>query len=370
VITGHVVRHVYTSVGALPTGMLGTTVSTETQEADGYTLYTVTTVQVTDAILPDEVATRYNGVLSITVSRKINSAPSVDASKVIKSEIQEGQGYTIYSKTTVTGSGQIEGEDTRSLNNLLTTHTGRAINTEPTAPTGSYVTLIADMTQQEDGYYIRTKRWVYGSGLVDTTDETRTDGSVVTTKIYLNSSTGASGPSGSYKVSEDSEPGVGYNLFTIRYYTPPQEYNVNVNVPVKKPGVVGGDANGIAVARSPAIVNISAVANVKFVTNPTVVPVTPINSGTTVYERAHFTDGKQPEYLFDTTSMPDYYQGTPAAGSSGTSFRGRPTDGYSVSVYGAPDQSGNTLVLSCEAEPYFRTPSVIIYKVTKVTGVL
>lgn len=381
-IEGHVTRRVYSSLNEAPAFLSVSEVAVDTsiQQEDGYAIYRTTTIEVTDDTLEDELSYKLGGALTLTTKRKINAVPSSPGAgyALISARVDEGTGYTLYTSTYASGTGPINEDEVRyRYNNKLKITTKRSLNAAPTAPIEDYVTLTNSAVSQGDGYAVYTYTWVSGSGLIDETTDTRSDGSVLHTITTLNvlgiSPALGTPPAGSYLANQDSEPGDGFLIYTRQYYVPPTDLvgasAVPVSLTVKKPGLIGATSDGISATRMPSIVAVSATAEVVYTDTPVLEAVTPINPGVIAYEKAVFNDSLNPPFLYDTTNFADYY--APASGASGfTSYRGRDVSGFSVSFVGHADQNGEELVFSSEAEVFFRTSTVTIYKVTTVRGTL
>jgi len=366
----------YRSLNIAPTGTSGTLVKSQTEDGDGYTIFTYTYVTIVGGNdLTPETTVQLGGKLTLTTYRRIGSAPpapgTANAAKVA-SRVDEGEGYSLFSDTYASGTGDIGDAEVRyKFNNTLTITTKRALNVPPTSPGGSNLSLISTDQDAGNGYVLYTYTWVSGSGFIDATTDNRSDGSVLYTVTSLNVAVDGTPPSGSTLINEDTEPGEGYRIFTRQFYKKPPGYSVPVNLVVKKPGVQGGGDEGLTPLRLPEIKSVSATAVVTFVdTVPTLDAVTPISSGVTVYEYAEYTDGKTPEFLYDSTYYPDHYRPAGSYIANNTPYKGRDASKIKITFFGAVDQHGQTLTFSSEAEVYFRSGTYTVYKVTKVTGVL
>ncbi len=361
------------SINAPPTGPVGgVLVTTQVNEQDGYSLYTYTWASGT-GVFSTETTTRYGGDLTLTTIRAINGAPSDPGganSTLVRSEVEDGDGFEIYTYTWASGTGTFATETTTRYAGVLTLTTKRAINAAPSDPGGANSTLVRSEVQDNDGFAIYNYTWASGTGLIDEDTETRADGSQLHTATILNTTTGGTPPAGSYLVAVDAEPGDGYTLYVKTYYTPPSNYSTAVNFVVKKPGLLAWSASGPAPSRLPAHVAIAGTAAVTFTSTPSLPALLPISAGCIAYETAEFKDNKLPNLITESTQFADFY--APASGASGahTTYRGRDCKSFAVSFAGVSDQSGSSLTFVSEAEPYFRTNAVTIYKQTITTGTL
>ena len=377
VIAGHITRHVVSSVNEVPTTPAGTDVfpvGTETTQADGHTLYRTTYLDITDADLAPEISYKLNGKLVVTTLKSINQVPDgTGYGFKISSSSAPSNGYTIYEATFVTSDVgepvEVDNETTYSLNSRLITIKKRWINGTPPDPSGDYVNLISSKVSDADGYTLHEYVWVSGRGIIDTTTDPRSDGSSVYTVTSLNELPDDAGePEGSYLLSTDSAPGEGYIIYTQQYYTKPDDYTVEGVQVVVVPGLMSVNTTGPYPERLPQITAVTTSIEVKFTNSPSAGSIVPIRGGGVVYENATFTDGTDPLHK-NTVFGKDYYAGSSNSGIGGT-YRDHPVTSYNCPVYGAVDQTGSTITFNYDAVPFFRTPTLTIYKETRETGTL
>ena len=362
----------YRSLNTAPTGTAGTLVRSETNDGEGHTLYTYTYCEIVTADLADETSSKLDGKLTLTTKRKLGTAPASPGAGYaqVSARVDEGEGYVLHTVVFASGTGPINADEVRyRYNGRLTITTKRSLNVAPTAPGGTYVTLISTEISQGDGYAVYTYTWVSGSGLIDETTDTRTDGSQVHVITRLNDpTTGGTVPVGSYLANRDAEPGDGFIIYTLQYYTPPIGYTVPGVRVVTKPGVMTvTSSGGVVPARQPEIVAITTSIAVTFTATPTVGSYTPIKGGGIAYERVNFASG---EKLRSTTAFgSDFYSSGEVISGTGD-YRGEANASYVCSVVGAADQSGSVVTFGYDAVPFFRSAGVTIFKQTRETGTL
>jgi hypothetical protein len=204
----------YRSLNTPPTGTAGTLVRSETSDGEGYTLYTYTYCEVVSAELADETSSRLGGALTITTKRKINVAPTAPGSSaLISARVDEGEGYTLFTRSYASGSGEIDSEFSERLNGALRYTTYRYLNAVPGTPPAG--TLVRSETNDGEGFTLFTQTYctVIGTGeLADETSSKLGGALTITTKRRFGSAPSA--PAGGALISSRVDEGEGYALFT------------------------------------------------------------------------------------------------------------------------------------------------------------
>ena len=365
-LTGHVNRVTVTCIGSAGTVPVGGVVSSsDTSEADGYTLYRTSYTVVTSADLPDETTLRHNNKLTLTTKRKINTAPT-GTGVLISSRSNPGNGYTIYESVYATGAGVIDTEVGLSLNGKLTTTTIRQIGAVPTSPGGPYVERIRLSTQEADGYTLYVATFVSGEGEVSSASDSRADGSTVISKTLLNNPT-ATAPASSHQIGQKVSAHDGYVLYVLDYYTKPTDYSTVGIQQVTVPGVMAFSSSGPSPSREPVVRFVDTSINVTFTTTPSAGSNTAISAFCTSYESASLTDGTS---FSKNTSHQGYYAGGAYATTGSSTYRGMDCSSVACGTGGSPDQVGTLITFSFHVTPYFTSGGTTIYKQTKETGTL
>ena len=224
VISGHIVRYVVSSVNELPIAPAGATpIGTETTEADGHTLYRTTYIQVTNAVLPDEVTNRYNGDLVLTTKRSINTPPS-GTGVVIRSSANPSNGYTIYESTYASGSGQIGTDTGDVISGHVVRYVVSSVNELPIAPSGA--TPIGTETTEADGHTLYRTTYIQVTNPVLPPEATYQLNNKLVLTTYRQINLAPSSPSGvAAKISSRVDEGQGYKIYSDTYASGEGEIN-------------------------------------------------------------------------------------------------------------------------------------------------
>lgn len=208
------IRYLNTDDGSALTGEL---VNDDSQEQDGYTLYTKGYAEIVgDGLVTDDVETKESGKLVLYHRTRLGTAPATPAAtiggtvRLIQASTRQEDGFTLYDYRWAEGSGIVSTQTQDHLNGRVSYTVVRAFGTPSAAP-GQFETS----TEESDGYTVYISRGITINN-ADLPDEvtTREGGAlVITTKRKINAA-----PTGSGGLIEDSaDPREGYVLYTRRW---------------------------------------------------------------------------------------------------------------------------------------------------------
>lgn len=362
-----------------------TIISTSIEQGDFGEVHTITSY-TGEGEIQEDIQKRYDDKLTITTLSHINDEPTVPATAYLtKTETQETEYGLITRKTFAEGEGKIEESETVRIvaptgqgDGEVTEKRERHLNitTDPTDPTG--YTLVGRTVVDGDFGNIIEFIWIKGDGQIRKTEETRNDGSIVTTIVRADTTEPTSGDvSGSigtdtFLVSTDVNTLQGYSLTTYKYYGQPDNYQVPFSTLLNRPDEVVADSSGVYIGNpgsSDAFTGTTYVSFHKEV--PEVEALSDLEPSLTVVERAVFADGS---VLSDHTTFRNAYCDDPSIyynTATNTTFLYREKPATLVDVDGYGSTTGNpftgTLTVIFEVVPYLTVGGVTIYKKTKST---
>lgn len=345
------------AINTTPTGS-GALINQSVTEADGYTLYTYEFAEGAGEI-DRSISTRYNGALTLTTITSLDVAPSASGA-LVSSKTQQGDGYIIYTRTFAEGSGEISRSVTTKQGGALTITT---ITSLDVAPSSSGV-LFDTKTQQGDGYIIYTYTFASGSGVVRTDIDSRSDGSEIITKVAIN--TDPSSATG-YLISTSEEERDGYVVRTFRWYSPPNSYTVPVSQLVQMPAqIILTNTLGphIDPVNPGGWRSLTGSAEVTFTTSPPAALAISdsLKPVCVAQENVTYDDGQK---LYRNTIFRNSWGSATLSLINGT-YMGKATTSGAVTLSGGTNPAGNILV-GFKVDPYFSVSGTTIYKVTKTT---
>jgi hypothetical protein len=164
-----------------------------------------------------QTETRYNGQLTISTVRYLNTKPPVPATAAVISEaVQNDQYGDIFTVKYAEGSGEISLRTDLRFNGNLQIITVQSLNAPVQVPVDS--AILSDGT--EDGTYgtVYTTKYASGSGLISTETETRFNGVLnIVTEKWLNADRVGSYPVNSKILEQNTEVADYGNLTTYKY---------------------------------------------------------------------------------------------------------------------------------------------------------
>lgn len=175
-----------------PTSLAGSVkIGEDKQDADGHRIWTVTYAKGTGTV-SDETQLRNNGKLKIRTIRAINAEPETpEGFTPIGTDTQKADGYTIYSARFAQGDGLIQDDKERRNNGKLVLYTRQQLAptaTDPATPAATIGGTVVEIERREneaDGYVIVTKRWAEGHGVISRQIRPREQGLRTETVTFL-----------------------------------------------------------------------------------------------------------------------------------------------------------------------------------------
>lgn len=227
------IRHLVAPAAAnpivTPTGY--TLVSAGSQEADGHRVWTALYAKGAGRISTD-VSHRQNGKLRVTTIRYLETDDGAAVSgELIRDESQEQDGYTVFTKgySEIIGDGLVvDSVDTKNGGKLVLYHKVR-LGSAPVAPVATIagtVVLTSSGTREEDGYTVYDYRWAEGVGEIGRdvdyaqSSDQGTTGITRTTIRYLTAVSVTVDPTtlaGSVKIGERTSDQDGHRVWTVTY---------------------------------------------------------------------------------------------------------------------------------------------------------
>src|SRR5690625_3261580 len=207
------IRFVNSDDGDAPDGVL---ISTESEQHEGFTIFTESYVLASSSgTISTQTQTRYNGALTLTTIRAINTEPVGPAGSVLVStQTQTADGYTNYTSTFASGSGVFSTETSTRFGTKLTLTTIRSINVPPAAPAGA--ALVSTQVQEGDGYTIYTSVFASGSGRISVSTTSRQNSKLTLTTIRFLNADDTTKPDG-VLISSSTSQDAGYVLIEETY---------------------------------------------------------------------------------------------------------------------------------------------------------
>ncbi len=203
------------------------------QQQDGYTLWVTTWAKGTGTVLTID-DTKNEGALLLRTIKSLGSAPATPGGyTLVKTDVQNGDGYVIYTYDFAQGAGIAVNEvETKEGGKLILYRqtefnpSGSYTPATPGATIGGTVTLVSRTLRNEDGFYAYDSTWAEGIGEIsrDTDYSQSSDqGTTGVTKITVRALTalGASNPisvpSGTTLIGIGSVAQDGYLVWTGNY---------------------------------------------------------------------------------------------------------------------------------------------------------
>ncbi|MAL83193.1 MAG: hypothetical protein CMF11_02410 [Idiomarina sp.] len=361
-----------------------TVISTSVEHGDYGQVHTVISYSGQGEIQKD-IQNRYDDKLTVTTLANINNEPTVPPTAyLMKSSVRDTEYGPITSKTFAEGSGKIEDSTTDRLvgpdgsGGKIEEKRERHLNpdTEPNTPDG--FTRVSRVVTDGDFGNIVELVFIKGDGLIRKTEETRNDGSVVTTIVRADdtepTSSDVTGTIGTdtFLVSTDVNSAQGYNLTTYKYYGIPQDYTVPFSTLLNKPDEIDADTSGVFISDPGSSEPYTGTTSVSFhTTAPEVEALSDLEPSVTIVERAVFSDGT---VLADHTTFRNAFTADTQPfnrGATNTSFLYREKQAVSADVNAFGSTNGSpftgTLTVVFEVVPYLTVGGTTIYKKTKST---
>lgn len=219
---------------------------------DGYTLYDYQWAEGKGTISTG-TQTKNGGQLIIYSITALGTAPSAPSPTIggtvtlIDTVVREQDGYQLFDYTWAEGKGEIsrDTEYQQSVNggtDGLTLITIRhldalSVTSNPITPPGGTI-LTSEGSTKQDGYRIWTATYAKGTGVVNTEEYSREDGSIVTEVTSLSAAAATpAGPGGGYLVRLQNEVQAGRYRNIATYITPPDTVVYRRQVEFQMPGL-------------------------------------------------------------------------------------------------------------------------------------
>jgi hypothetical protein len=186
---GKLIVTTVTSINQVPTVPAGsTTIEAQVREEDGYLLYT-TTYASGAGVIGVSTDTKYDGKLTLTTTTSLNEPPT-GITNLIRSESSQSDYGTIYTYTTVEGTGEIGRSTDSKYNGTLTLTTVTSINAVPDEDGA----LVRSDVNETDYGTIYTYTYASGQGqIAQTTDKKYNNKLILTTVTTLNQAPSGNG---------------------------------------------------------------------------------------------------------------------------------------------------------------------------------
>ena len=329
---------------------------------------------------------RYLVVPSATVQ-----PTSLAGSVEIARNMEEGDGYRIWTTTWAKGAGLVLDETTTSASGALKVYHRVQLGSAPTTPTqtlGGTVTLFEESVRNAEGFTIYDYRWAEGDGQASITTEGEPDGALVYTVVDLNVAAATPAyPGGgtAYLIRLTQKPESGYFVNTAIYKKPPATVGFRKTMKFVMPGLASISGAPVKYTLSPPVTReLLATVTVSYgTTQDTTTPYTvstyaTLNTQYIAYANpgSSPTPGSPPA---DTTTLPPVGTteslGGYLASSSGTSGTNAFFEGVFCLTYeqtlGASSPSSRptgATTLAVDNDPYLTaTDGTVVFRRTVTT---
>lgn len=329
---------------------------------------------------------RYLVVPSATVQ-----PTSLAGSVEIARNMEEGDGYRIWTTTWAKGAGLVLDETTTSTSGALKVYHRVQLGSAPTTPTATLsgtVTLFEESVRNAEGFTIYDYRWAEGNGQASITTDGEPDGALVYTVVDLDATAQTPSYPGSgtaYLIRLTQKPDSGYFVNTAVYKKPPATVGFRKTMKFVMPGLASISGAPVKYTLSPPVTReLLATVTVSYgTTQDTTAPFSvssyaTLNTQYIAYANpgASPTPGSPPA---DTTTLPP--QGTTEslgnylASSSGTSGTNAFFEGVFCLTYeqtlGASSPSSRptgSTTLAVDNDPYLTaTDGTVVFRRTVTT---